>query len=149
MFGGFVYSVSRPITALSTTADWATLLAHATKPFFILEINFGGQGVASAANVVLFQRSTGGTTPSSAIVPAEMNPAGPAFGGLVYTAWSAQPTLTAADVLHRLPLNANGAIHRWTWQASGALFVPAATQISVRSESGTSSVTGTIIIEEL
>lgn len=149
MFGGSQYSISRTSTALSTTNDWATILAHATRPTFILEILFGGQGTASAANEILIQRSTGGTTGGGSITPAEMNPLGPAYGGLVHTTWAAQPTLTAADVLLRIPLNANGAIFRWTWQANGPLLIPAATQVSIRSASGTSSVTGTLLIEEL
>ena len=149
---GAIYTLSRSNTALSTTADWLTLISAATRSLRIREIGFGGMATASAANEVGIARvSVAGTTGGGALTAVPLNPNAAAAGFTNFTTWSAQPTL--GNVILRLPLNANGGVFRWVAPPGMEIEVPggnnAAGSISIRSIVGTSNVTGYVVVEEL
>jgi hypothetical protein len=144
---GQFYSLSRAASALSTTNDTLTIIAAAARALRIHEVMLAGQGTASAANEVAVARSSAGTTPGGAVTEVGLNPNNAALAATNATTWSVQPTL--GDVLLRLGVNANGAINRWVAKPGQEIEVPAATQISIRSISGTSSVSLHVIVEEI
>lgn len=53
---GTLYTLSRSNTALSTTADWITILSAAARSLRVREIGFGGMATASAANEIAIAR---------------------------------------------------------------------------------------------
>lgn len=156
-----IYNVQRQNVALSTTADFMTIIAGASRSLLILEVDAEGDGTASAYNEFgLYRVTTAGTTGASAITPVPVdspNMTGTtpalAFSGLVYTAWTTQPTV--GNLIQQCPVNSNG--QRYFWRAnpnlSNAIVVPggnnAAATISVRSISGTGNVSIRIQFAEL
>lgn len=144
-----IYTVSRGSTALSTTNDLVTLVGATGRAYRLLYVVIGGLATASAANVVLMQRSTGGTTGGGGITPAPSEPSSPAAGFSAFTTWAAQPTLTANTVLHRFAVNANGGLHPVYFVPPMEVKWRGTEQVSFRSETGTSNVTITIVIEEI
>lgn len=157
MISGFVYTLARVSTALSTTNDWITIVSAAAKALRIHEIAFFGDGTASAANDIIVVRptasGTGGATGGP--TPAPLNPGAPAASFTNVTTYATtQPTLpTTTAALLRFGVNANGGVYRWVAKPGSEIFIPAgnnlAGTLSIRSVSGTSSVTGYVIIEEL
>jgi hypothetical protein len=143
----FPYSLSRSNTALSTTADWLTILANANRSLRIIELSFGGMATASAANEVMLMRSTSGATGSAAVAAVPLHSNAPAAAFTNFTAWVTQPT--AGGVLLRIPVNANGGVYRWVARPGQEIIVPANTQVSIRSAVGASNVTGHVIVEEV
>ena len=143
---GTLYTLSRSNTALSTTADWITILSAAARSLRVREIGFGGMATASAANEIAIARSTGGTTGGGAVTAVPMNPNAAAAAFTNFTTWSAQPTL--GNVILRLPINANGGVFRWVAPPGMEIQLPGGAQISLRSIVGTSNVTGYVIVEE-
>lgn len=142
-----IYTVSRDSAALSTTADLVTVVAAAGKPLRVHMIDLAGKGAAAADNTVLVSRSTGGTTPGSAITPQPTGGAG-AASFAVYRTWAAQPTL-AADPLWRATVNALNGKDRFVATPGAEIEVPAGAQLSVRSASGTSNVAINLLVEEI
>jgi hypothetical protein len=146
--GGF-YSLSRASAALSTTNDHLTIIPAASRTFDLIEVSIGGLGTASAANVLLTSRSSGGTGGGGAVTAQPLREAQAAFGGTNFTTWAMQPTL--GPTLLRLPVNANGGIYRWV-RPPGMVttFIAGNTnpQLSFRSETGTSSISFHTIVEE-
>lgn len=143
-----IFAVNRTRSALSTTADLLTITASATKPLKVLMGKLAGMDTASAANEVVIQRSTAGTTPSGAITPEKQDPGSGAASFTVATAWAVQPTLSGGP-LHRFAPNANGGIDPYVSLPGAEIFVPVGTQISIRSNYGTSNVTANFLIEEI
>lgn len=107
-----VYNVQRSNAALSTTADFFTIISAAARSFGILEIDAQGQGTASAANEIgIYRVGTAGVTGGGAITPAPVSPTSPAFTGTVNTTWGTQPVVGA--LVHQIGLNANGQRYFW------------------------------------
>jgi hypothetical protein len=144
-----LFLVNRTSTALSTSNDLVTVVASATKPLRILMAKIGGMGTASAANEVLMQRSTVGTTGGGGITPTKVNTGSAAASFSAYTTWSVQPTLTANEVLHRFTVNANGGIDPFVALPGGEISIPVSGQVSFRSASGTSNAIINLLIEEV
>ena len=142
-----LYSVNRTSAALSTSNDTLTIQASSTKPLRVYIIDLKGMGTASAANEVLAARSTGGTTGGGAVTPSKMNSNSGAASFVVYTTWSAQPTLS--DVLWRFGVNANGGIDKFVAIPGAEIQVPVGGQLSIRSASGTSNVAVNVLVEEV
>lgn len=142
------YSVTKALTALSTTTDLMTIISLANRRTKIHSIMIGGLATASAANSVMVQRSTGGATGSGAVTPEKMATDAPAAVTVVNTAWVTQPTLSGSPLL-RLPVNANGGVVRWTAYPGREIELRNAEQLSIRSETGTSNVTITVEFEEI
>lgn len=143
---GPTYKVNRASTALSTTADFFTIIAPSTASLIIRDITVTGGATASAYNEILVQRSTGGATGGGAITPAPTHPSFAAAGFTVNTTWGTQPTLTANAVIDRIGVNANGGGVR---KSGLAYVIPPSGQVSVRSASGTSAVTIDMTIEQI
>jgi len=145
-----LFTVNRVATALSVSADLLTIVASGTKPLRILMAKLAGAGTASAANEVVMQRSSGGTTPGGAIVPAKVNTGSAAASFSAYTTWAGgQPSLTADTVLHRFSVNANGGIDPFVALPGGEISVPVSGQVSFRSVAGTSNAIINLMIEEV
>lgn len=157
-----IYNVIQANAALSTTNDFFTITSGSTRSFLVIELDWEGDGTSSAYNEVGISRvTTIGTTGGGAIVPVSVdspNLTGTtpaiAFSGTVNTTWTTQPT-KATTPIHNIPINANG--QRYFWRANpnlnNAIVVPggaaAAGQLSFRSSSGTSNVSGRVQIAEL
>lgn len=148
-----LYNINFSSITLSTTADILTIISASVRSFMILEIDIGGMGNASAANEIAFYRvTTAGSTGGGAITPAPLNPASNAFGGVVDTTWSTQPTVGAK--LHTFELNSNGQRYFWRWApGQNPLTAPgganAAGSLSLRAVTGTGVVSGRIQVAEL
>lgn len=153
----FFYTISRVSTALSTTNDWLTLVTAAAKALRVHEIFMAGQGTASAANDIIVVRPTAAGTGAgtSAATPAPLNPAAPAASFSAFSTYATtQPTLpTTTAAVQRFGINANGGVWRWVAKPGSEILIPAgnnlAGTLSIRSVSGTSNVTGYVIVEEI
>lgn len=144
---GARYNIAKQRAVLSTTADLLTLIAPSTRALKIWRIKLVGADTASAANEVGVYRSTGGTTGAGAITPQPKSVGAAAAATIVWTAWTAQPTLGAS--VERLAVNANGGVDVFNAAPGNEIDVPPSGQISVRSISGTSNVVMEFDIEEV
>lgn len=156
-----IYNVQRQNQALSTSADFMTIISGSTRSLLVLEFEAEGDGTASAYNELGFYRaSAAGITGSSAITPVTVespNMSGTtpalAFSGNVYTAWATQPTVSS--LIQQLAVNANGQRAFWRCNAnlSNAIVVPGGAGIggtlSVRGINGTSSISLRVQFAEL
>ena len=141
------YTVSRTGTALSTTNDYLTLIAPSSRALKISEIRVTGGGTASAAAELLVSRSTGGTTGASGITPTPLATQSGAAASIVWTAWTAQPTIGVT--IRRIPFNANGAINPVIAIPGNEIEVPPSGQLSFRSGLGTSLSSIEVVFEEI
>lgn len=142
-----IYGVTRTSSSLSVSADSITIVASATKPLKVYVVSCGGMGTSSAANEIVVARSTGGATGGGTITPSKYDPGSVAASFSVFTTWVTQPTL--GEILERLTVNANGGKDKFIALPGGEINVAATGQLSLRSAVGTSSVTFSLIIEEL
>jgi len=141
------WAATRSNTALSTTADFMTLVSLSARRCEVYLVEFAGMGTASAANEVIVARSSGGTTGGGAITPEPLSGEQAAAAGVVNTTWSAQPTID--DIVMRLGVNANGGINRWqTTDPRAMIEIRNAANLSLRSGFGTSAVSGTLQWDE-
>ena len=151
-----LYNIVRSNALPVLAQDFFTLMTNATRSLGILEIDAEGAGTASAYTEMGVYRVTAvGTTGSAPITPSPVNPAQPAFGGVVDTAWATYPTVGA--LVHTIPVNSNG--QRYFWRAmpnlSNAIWVPgggatvAAGQISVRPITVSGNVTVRMQVGEI
>lgn len=104
-----------------------------------------GMGTASAANEVILSRCTGGTVATAMNGINTNAPTSFILHGL------AQGT-TVTTTLYRFGLNANGALFRWVAAPGlGIEFQGGTTpiQVGLRSASGTSLATTTVIAEQI
>jgi len=145
---GILYSATQTSTALSTSADSVSLAAPSSGTpgnGIVREWTVAGMATASAANEVIFSRCTGGT------IATAMNPLNPGAGTSAITFGLAQAT-TVTTTLYRVAVNGNGAIFRWVAAPGMGIEFRAATtgeRVGIRSASGTSSATTTIIAEQV
>jgi hypothetical protein len=145
-----VYTIAKDNTALSTSADFMTLIPAAAHPIQIIEISIAGMGTASAANSLGVYRSTAGTTGSSGITPTPLgrysstNP--PVANTVVWTAWATQPTL--GGLILDLGVNSNGGIYRWVARPGEEIICAATDEISLRAITGSGSVSIHVVIAE-
>lgn len=142
-----LFVVNRPRTALNLSNDLLTIIASSTKPLRILMAKVAGADSGPAANEVLMQRSTGGTTPGGAVTPERVDPNSNGAAFAAYTTWAAQPALTGGP-LHRFAPNANGGIDPFNAFPGAEIKVPVGTQVSFRSAFGTSNVIINLMISE-
>lgn len=142
------YTVTRASTVLSTTNDLLTIISASSRRVRIIEISIGGMGTTSAANSVMVQRSTGGTTGGGAITPEKTIGDAPAASTVVNTTWAAQPSLSGTPLL-RLPVNSNGGVYRWVARPGQEIELRNGEQLSIRSETGTGNVVTHVVFEEL
>lgn len=149
------YSVSVNGVALSTTNDLKTLQTTATGAGSVLkvpEILLAGEAGSSAvARVVVNRPSAAPTGAATSQTPEKIDPASVAAAFTAATTYaSSQPTLSTNDVI-LLPFNAFGGVIRWLAMPDYEIVVGsqgAVAYLSIRSRSGTSTVSGHIIVEE-
>lgn len=141
-----LYTITRTKTALSTSNDLLTIVASSTKPLRVYVIALTGAGTASADNEVAYAVSSSGTTPGGGITPSPIGHSGTASFN-AYTTWSAQPTLGV--VQWRFQVNANGGQDKFQALPGFEFTIPVGGQRSIRSISGTSSVTLDVYVEEV
>lgn len=146
--GVFIFSRN---AALSTSNDHFTLIGASNRTLRIKRITAVGMGTASAANEILVQHSTGGTTGGGAITAAPLLGANTAAtqAFTVNTTWSSQPSLTSNTIVARIGLNANGGFWSQRWGKGDEPELRGTDQISVRSASGTSNALIEFEVEEL
>ncbi len=144
---GALYSINRTGTAISTTNDYLTMTAPATRALKIKEVRVAGGGTASAAAELLISRSTVGTTPSAGITPVPLATASAASAITTATAWATQPTIGVT--LRRLAFNANGALNPLIFMPGSEIEVPPSGQLSFRGGLGASLMALEVIYEEI
>lgn len=148
---GLVYDISRSAVALTAGNDVMTIAAAAARSCRIIAFSITGLGNASAANEFgLFRTTTLGVTGGGAITPTPKNSANGAFGGVVNTTWGTQPVVGAA--LIRFGVNANGGVFSKTLTDAEKIDIPggtaAASSVSLRCISGSSTVSVNVTVEE-
>ncbi len=141
-----VYSIINAGATLSITADLLSVQAAAAGQGRILEIIIGGEATTSAVNRISVQRAGTTYTANTAITPEKFNSRSPAAAG-VYGKASTQ-TLVGNPILS-LALNAFGGMIRWVAAPGEEIYYVNSEIVSMRSASGTSVVSATVIFEEL
>jgi hypothetical protein len=152
------YGCSVSGVALSTTNDLRTLeTASALGQGFTIklyELFLMGEAASSAvARVVVNRPSVAPTGAATNVVPEKINPASvAAVFKAASTYASSQATLSTNDVL--IPaFNAFGGIVRWVAPPDSEIIATgtgaAVGQLCVRSRSGTSTVSGHLLVEEV
>ncbi len=151
-----VYAFSANGVALSTTIDTGTITTTATGAGSAVEMKelfFSGEaGSSSYARLVVNRPSAAPTGAITASTLNKLSPSAPNPTFQVGTAWAAtNPTLSSTDVLTP-GFNAFAGQAHW-WALPGCEVVVgtqgAVAYLSIRSRSGTPTVTGHVLIEEL
>lgn len=141
-----VYSNVKAGTALSTTADLLFGKAAAAGQFRILELIIGGEATASAVNRIGVGQTAATLASNANVTPEKFNTRSPAAAG---TYGNANTGALTAGWMLVLAFNAFGGFIRWVAAPGEEMYAVNAEVISVRSLSGTSTVSGTMIFEEL
>jgi hypothetical protein len=141
-----VYSIVNAGVALSTTADNLTFQAASAGQGRILELIIGGEATASAVNRLSVQRAGTSITSNTAITPEKFNSRSPAAAG-VYGKAGTQSLV--GNPMLTLAFNAFGGFIRWVAAPGEEIYYVNSEVVSVRSASGTSTVSSTGIFEEL
>lgn len=141
-----VYSIINAGTALSTTADNLTFQAASAGQGRILELIIGGEATSSAVNRVAVQRAGTSITSNTAITPEKFNTRSPAAAG---TYGKAGTQALVGNPMLSIGFNAFGGFIRWVAGPGEEMYFVNSEVISVRSASGTSTVSSTGIFEEL
>jgi hypothetical protein len=141
-----VYSIINAGAALSTTGDALTFQAAAAGQGRILELIIGGEATSSAVNRISVQRAGTSITANSAITPEKFNSRSPAAAG---TYGKAGTQALVGNPMLSIAFNAFGGFIRWVAAPGEEMYFVNSEVISVRSASGTSTVSSTGIFEEL
>lgn len=149
------YTVSVNGVALSTTNDLKTLQTTATGAGSVIkvpEIYLSGEAGSSAfARVVVNRPSASPTGAATSQTPEKIDPASVAAAFTAATTYATtQSTLSTNDVLI-LGFNAFGGVVRWLAMPDYEIVTGsqgAIAYLSIRSRSGTSTVSGHVVVEE-
>lgn len=141
-----VYSIVNEGTALSLTADNLTCQAASAGQGRILEIIIGGESTTSTIARVRLSRAGTAITANTAITPEKFNTRSPAAAG---TYGKAGTQALVGNPLLVLAFNTFGGINQWKAAPGEELYYVNSEVISMRSASGTPTVSSTIIFEEL
>jgi len=141
-----VYAITKLGTALSVTADNLTFQAASAGQARILEIIIGGEATVSAVARVLVNRAGTSITGNSAQTPEKFNSRSPAAAG---TYGSTGTQALVGNAMVALAFNAFGGFIRWVAAPGEEMYYVNSEVISMRSASGTSTVSSTGIFEEL
>jgi hypothetical protein len=143
-----VYSITRAGAALSTTADHLHLKAAAAGSLRILEIILGGEATTSAVNRIAFERENATLAGASAITPEKFNAKSGAATG-TYGSGNTSAILTAATYFYVWAINAFGGFIDEKMIPGAEPQLNDAEVAGIRSLSGTSTFSSTIVFEEL
>lgn len=141
-----VYSIINAGTALSTTADNLTCQAASAGQGRILEIIVGGEAASSAVNRLSVQRAGTSITSNTAITPEKFTSRSPAAAG---TYGKAGTQSLVGNPMLSLAFNAFGGFLDWKAAPGEEIYFVNSEVVSMRSASGTSTVSSTIVFEEL
>lgn len=141
-----VYSIINAAVALSTSADTLTFQAGASGQGRVIELIIGGEATSSAVNRVSVQRAGTSITGNSALTPEKWNSRSPAAAG---TYGKSGTQSLSGNPMMSLSFNAFGGLIRWVAQPGEEIYYVNSEVVSVRSASGTSTVSMTGIFEEL
>jgi hypothetical protein len=148
------YTTSVNGVALSTTNDLKTFVTTATGAGSVIAMSeyylAGEAGASAVCRVAINRPSAVGITGAGAQTPEKVSPASVAAAYTVYTGWTTQPVLVANDV-QTPTFNAFGGVALWGAPPGQEIVVGsqgAIANLSVRSRSGTSTVSGHFIVEE-
>jgi hypothetical protein len=141
-----VYSIINSGVALSTTADTLTVQAASAGQGRVLEIIIGGEATASAVNRVYFQRAGTSITGNTAITPEKFNTRSPAAAGTYGKGGTQALSGNPAEIF---AFNAFGGFIDWKPAPGEEIYYVNSEVVSLRSNSGTSTVSATIVFEEL
>lgn len=151
------YTVTLANTAQVVGTDFFSITAAANRSIRLVEINYAGNGTASAANIMKVSRfatTAAVGAPTGAITPSKMNTAAPAAAALAQTAFATSPPTGGEVIVMQLSANANGGIFRWVAPPYGEIEVPGGGQavqlatICFRPIIGTSNMTMNVIFDE-
>lgn len=155
---GMRYTVVLSNAAQVVGTDFFSLTAAANRSIRIVEINYSGNGSASAANILEVARFATAPVgaPAGAITPRPLNSAYPAAVTLAQSGAFAtsQPTGTKT-VVKTLSVNSNGGIFNWKALPGGEIDVQGGGQatalanISFRPLVGTGVVSLEVTFEEV
>lgn len=140
-----VYSTVREGAALSTTANHLHFKAAASGQVRILEIMIGGEAAASAVNRVAFANYNATLAGASSITPEKFNSRSPAAAGTY--GHSNTSALLAGNAI-AWPLNAFGGFIDWKAAPGEEFYIVNGEVCGIRSLSGTSTCTSTVVFEE-
>lgn len=143
-----VYSITRAGAALSTTADHLHLKAPASGQVRVLEIILGGEATTSAVNRIAFERENATLAGASAITPEKFNSKSSAAAG-TYGSGNTGAILTAATYFYVWAINAFGGFNDWKAPPGAEPILSDAEVAGLRSLTGTSTFSSTIVFEEL
>lgn len=141
-----VYSIVRSGAALSTTADHLFVKATASGQGRVLEIIIGGEATTSAVNRVGFGQMNATLAGNSAITPEKFNSRSPAAAG---TYGHSNTSALLAGYMLSIAFNAFGGFIRWVAAPGEEMYYVNSEVIGLRSLSGTSTCSSTIVFEEL
>lgn len=151
-----VYSKVTTGTALSTTLSTWDMKSAASGQLRILEVFIGGEATSSAVIRVFIGFSTAGSgTAPTTYTPEKFNTRSPAAAGVTYGAVSANADWgTTENTLNSNPaivsaFNAFGGTDRWVSAPGAEIYNVNAEYNSMRSLSGTSTISQHTIFEEL
>lgn len=143
-----VYSISRAGAAMSTTADHLHLKAASAGQARILEIIWGGEATASAVNRAAIHQSNATLAGASAITPEKFSSRSAAAAG-TYGSGNTSAILSAGQYLMVWAINAFAGMIDWKAAPGEEIYFVNSEVISLRSLSGTSTFSSTIVFEEL
>lgn len=148
----YTYSIAG--VALSTSADVGTIVTAATGAGSVVDLHeiwlAGEAGSSSFARVVVNRPGSVGVTPTTQTLN-KLKPSSPNPTFTVASSFATPPVLSAQHVL--VPaFNAFAGVIKWTAMPGGQVTVGgqgAIANLSVRSASGTPTVSGHFIMEEV
>ena len=141
-----VFSNVRAGAALSTTADHVFHKAPASGQARILEIIFGGEATASAVNRVSFAQFNATLAGNANVTPEKFNSRSAAAAG---TYGNANTSALLAGNMHVWAVNAFGGFIDWKAGPGEEIYFVNGEVVSLRSLSGTSTFSTTVVFEEL
>lgn len=151
---GFWYSTSIAGETINNSNDLRTLITTASGQGSVLavrEFSFSGEaGSTSFLRLVVNRPGSVGVTPTT-VTLNKFSPSAPNAAATVASGWSTQPVLAATHVMAP-GFNAYGGIYSWMSQPGGEIIVGsqgAVANLSFRGVSGTPTISGHIVFEEL
>lgn len=138
---GVLYSCTRAGGAITVGTDIISLKA-VNVSFGLREYCFSGHGTASASNEISLARNTGGTITTNML---PLNTQGPSTS---ITKFGVDQATTVTTVLYRFGVNANGALFRWVAAPGMMVECSATEQCGWEPIAGSSSLSGSAIIEQ-
>jgi hypothetical protein len=151
------YSLPFNNTSSIDTNDIRTVITNSTiggagSIVGLYELWVAGEASSTTPIRLVVNRSTAGTTPGGAPTVSKLSPSAPANTFTAASTWAAQPTL-GSDILTP-GFNGFGNVIRWVAPPNSQVIqmtVTAGTSVNIsfRSRSGTTTVNGHFLVEEL